>query len=485
MRLSKSSENGSVLAVVIAAVSIATIIAVSYLLFANDRRERVGRILDQAAKEMALEGVVLQAKAKIENEVLQYGTLALPEAQKLELDDQSTISLRLSVEGHTEATAQIPALASLETGSGNLSVTLQESAGDPFAGAQAQVTRVAVDAQVSDSAMASARTTNKRVTASPEIDIRQIPVSEFTIYSAGSALELNQSNFPDNLGRVFAEGSITVHGSILSYYPLVSAQNVDTGDTGIVTFAGQAKDKIYLGPSSGSSASQSGWINDARTKYDSKIITPAVLPVDTAPAFGIYVDSDGVATAQGGQLNLDALRRACALEIRAVRDPRRRTRQYSITARWVQTNELATIFVFKSVSPGRSSQSVGNETQRGSMGGGTPLGAAVPNFVVGSGAGDSVFLAINYATLLEKPPLNSIYFEVDDGTGRPVPAAWLVIRSAEALNDSLSIVTPHHIAVEGNFNVSSSRTVAASLITPQDIRAFAAGYFNAQLGPAK
>ena len=65
MRLSKSSENGSVLAVVIAAVGIATIIAVSYLLFASDRRERVGRILDQAAKEMALEGVVLQAKAKI------------------------------------------------------------------------------------------------------------------------------------------------------------------------------------------------------------------------------------------------------------------------------------------------------------------------------------------------------------------------------------------------------------------------------------
>lgn len=255
MRLSKSSENGSVLAVVIAAVSIATMIAVSYLLFASDRRERVGRILDQAAKEMALERVVLQAKAKIENEVLQHGALALPEAQKLELDNQSTIYLRLSVEGHSEPTVQIPALASFETGSGNLSVPLQDNAGDPFAGAWAQVTRVAVDAQVSDSAMASARTTNKRVIASPEIDIRQIPVSEFTVYSAGSALELNQSNFPDSLGRVFAEGSITVRGSILSYYPLVSAQNVDTGDTGFLTFAGQAKDKVYLGPSSGSSAS--------------------------------------------------------------------------------------------------------------------------------------------------------------------------------------------------------------------------------------
>src|SRR6516165_10475870 len=102
MRLSKSSQNGSVLAVVIAAVSIATMIAVSYLLFASDRRERVGRILDQAAKEMALEGVVLQAKAKIENEVLQHGALTLPQAQKLELDNQSTIYLRLSVEGHSE-----------------------------------------------------------------------------------------------------------------------------------------------------------------------------------------------------------------------------------------------------------------------------------------------------------------------------------------------------------------------------------------------
>ena len=176
MRLSKSSENGSVLAVAIVAVSIATMIAVSYLLFASDRRERVGRILDQAAKEMALEGVVLQAKAMIQNEVLQYGTLALPEAQKLDLDDQSTISLRLSVEGHSEAIVQIPALTSLDTGSGNQSVLLQENASDPFAGARTQVTRVALDAQISDTAMASARTTDKRVTASPEIDIRQIPI---------------------------------------------------------------------------------------------------------------------------------------------------------------------------------------------------------------------------------------------------------------------------------------------------------------------
>jgi hypothetical protein len=209
------------------------------------------------------------------------------------------------------------------------------------------------------------------------------------------------------------------------------------------------------------------------------------LPVDTAPAFGIYEGPDGIATAQGGQLNLDALRRACALEILAVRDPRRRTRQYSITARWVQTNELATVFVSKSVSSARSSQSVGNAAQRGSKGGRTPVEVPVPNFVVSSGAGGSVLLAINYATLPAKPPLNSIYFEVDDGTGRPVPTAWVVIRSAEALNDSLSITTPHHIAVESNFNVSSIRTVSASLITPQDIRAFGAGYFNAQLGPAK
>ena len=485
MRQSKSSENGSVLAVAIVAVSIATMIAVSYLLFASDRRERVGRSLNQAAKEMALEGVVLQAKAMIQNEVLQYGTLALPEARNLDLDDQNTISLRLSVEGHSEATVQIPALASVNTGSGNQSVPLQENASDPFAGARAQVTKVAIDAQISDTARVSARTTNKRVTASPEIDIRQIPVSEFTVYSAGSALDLDQSNFPDNLGRVFAEGSITVHGGILSLYPLVSAQNVNSGDTGTLTFAGQSKDKIYLGPSSGSSASQAGWINDARTKYDSKIITRAVLPVDTAPAFGIYEGPDGIATTDGGQLNLDALRRACTLEIRAVRDPRRRMRQYSIAARWVQTNELAAVFVSKSVSSVRSSQSVGNAEQRGSKGGGTPLKAAVPNFVVSSGAGGSVLLAINYATLPAKPPLNSIYCEVDDGTGRPVPTAWVVIRSAESLNDSLSIVTPHHIGVEGNFNVSSIRTVAASLITPQDIRAFGAGYFNAQLGPAK
>jgi hypothetical protein len=111
-------------------------------------------------------------------------------------------------------------------------VPLPENTSDPFAGARAQVTKVALDAQISDTAMASARTTDKRVTASPEIDIRQIPISEFTVYSAGSALELDQSNFPDNLGRVFAEGSITVHGSILSRYPLVSAQNVNTGTRG-------------------------------------------------------------------------------------------------------------------------------------------------------------------------------------------------------------------------------------------------------------
>ena len=471
--------------VAIVAVGIASMIAVSYLLFANDRRERAGRLVDQEAKEIALEGEILQTKAMIQNAVLQYGSLELPEVQKSQLDDHSTISLKLTVDGSSAATVRIPALASWQSDAASFNATLLENVSDPFSGARAQITRVAVDAQLADNVLASGRITNKRVTASPKIDIRQIPVSEFTLYSAGSALEVNYDTFPDHLGRVFAEGNITVNGSVSSYYPLVTGQNVDTGDTGVLTFADQAKDDVYLQLSSGSSTGQAAWINDARTKYDSQIITPAILPVDTAPAFGVYQGTDGAVTAKGGEINLDTLRRACTLEIRAVRQTPPTGHQYSIIARWVQTNGPATVFVCKSVSPARSASSGEGEAQSGSVRGRMRLEPPAPNFVVGTGAAGGVLLGINYATLSAKLSLSSIYLEVDDGTGRPDPAAFVVIRSAEALSKNLSIVTPHRIAVEGNFNVGSIGTFAASLITPQDIQAFAAGYFSPQLGPAR
>lgn len=482
MRLRKHSNRGSIIIAVIGAVAITSMIAVSCLLFANDRRERAGRLIDQDAKEMALEGEILKAKTTIQNEVLQYGTLELPETQSLELDDHNTISLKLTVIGSSAASIRIPAVASSQSEAANFNATLLENARDPFAGARARITRVAVDAEMADTGSASARIRNKRVTASPEIDIRQIPVSEFTVYSAEGALEVSYDNFPDNIGRVFAEGNITVNGSISSSYPLVSGQNVDTGDTGTLTFSGQTKDHVYLQPSSGSSANRASWINDARTKYDSKIITPAILPVDTAPAFGVYQRADGAATTQTGEINLDTLRRACALEVRAIRQPLPAAHQYSIIARWVQTNEVATIFGCKSVSPARLGK---GEAQGGPVRGRTRLEPPVANFVVGAGAAGDVLLAINYGTLPAKLSPSSIYFEVDDGTGRPDSAALVIVRSAEALAKDLSIVTPHRIAVEGDFNVSPAGILAASLITPQEIQTFATGYFSSQLGPAR
>jgi hypothetical protein len=65
MRLQRHSEQGSIFVVVIAAVTIAAMIVVSYLLLTNDHRERAGRAVDQARTQIRLEEDVLEAKRLI------------------------------------------------------------------------------------------------------------------------------------------------------------------------------------------------------------------------------------------------------------------------------------------------------------------------------------------------------------------------------------------------------------------------------------
>ena len=77
MKLRKHSAKGSIFVVVIAAVAIATMIAVTFLASMNDGRERAGREMEQAKQQVALEGTLLTMKKAIAKQAADTGFIDL------------------------------------------------------------------------------------------------------------------------------------------------------------------------------------------------------------------------------------------------------------------------------------------------------------------------------------------------------------------------------------------------------------------------
>src|SRR5262249_53719452 len=67
------------------------------------------------------------------------------------------------------------------------SLTSLENQGDPFLGARAQVLGVGVESSASTLVAAQSRLSSKKVVVAPQIDVRAIPASEFTVFALGTA----------------------------------------------------------------------------------------------------------------------------------------------------------------------------------------------------------------------------------------------------------------------------------------------------------
>jgi hypothetical protein len=442
MQPSNGRETGSTLVLVLGAVVIAAMIAVSYLIFTDNLRERAGRTLDQDQREITAEESILAIERRIRAELRSSRSFDLRDLGSPV--DGGALSFNATLDGGGDRTLN----ASPMVGRQDIPVLAVLGNEDPFQAAKALV-------QLVDLKAVSQPAPNKRLadvllTATPQIAVREIPVSQFTVYSAGDPFRIASTPFNGDIGRIFSESNITVVGGFSSAYPIVSKGRVTFENGSIhIADADSSNGSIELSTSTDSPVFWAA----ARTQLDSRFITGDVLPVESAPLDEIYNPS-------GTALNFTFLRGQCDLVVVA------RVSGYPDATNGYQV-----------MVTGKTGMPYPNGTN--------PKKATAP-FVAFPNKEDptktQILLAFDYRRL-PKGYSGSIYLVAEDSTGNPAATAILLVRGAQTLNGPLSIVSPHPIVIAGDFNQPTvGDAPACSIITAQDVQTEAADWASATLG---
>jgi hypothetical protein len=450
MRWRYRREFGSTLILVLAAVIVAALIAISYLIFTDNLRERAARTLDQDQREITTEQGILKIEEQIRTQLINSGVADLGTVnpnQPLSFDktlvrhgDSPTLSVGPIV--RSEDRANLTSLVN----------------GDPFEAAMARVQLLDLKALSKTISDGKQRLANIQLTATPQIAIREIPVSQFTVYSAGDPFVIAPTPFGTNVGRVFSQSTINVVAGFSSAFPVVSRDEV-TFNSGSLRFTDPDSPNDLIGVSMNTEmagpipGSPHDFLAYARTRFDSRLITNAVLPVECAPVDLIYDTSSGRA------LNFNLLQKQCDLTVVAyVASTFNEKTGYRMSV----TGRSGTSYLTLYPGEGRPKESV-------------PL-VAYPN----KDSPGRVLLVLDCKRL----PANftSIYLVAKDSTGKPATNAVVLVRGAQTLKGPLSIVTPHPVVIAGDFNAVGD-SFPCSIVTSQDIATQPADWANDFLGP--
>jgi hypothetical protein len=450
MRWSNRRKSGSTLVLVLAAVAIAAMIAVSYLIFADNLRERAARTLEQDQRVITTEQGILEIEEQVRMQLISLGFADLGT-----VDPNQSFSFDKALVGHSDsATLSVAPIVRLEDRA-NLTSLVN---GDPFEAAMARVQLVDLTALSKTVPNSKQRLSDVQLTARPQIAIREIPVSQFTVYSAGDPFVIAPTPFGTNVGRVFSQSTIRIAAGFSSAFPVVSKDQV-TFDSGSLQFTdvdspsgliGVSMNTEMAGPTPGS---PHDFLAYARTQFDSRLITSDVLPVECAPLDLIYD------TSSRRGLNFDLLQRQCDLTVIAYIGG---TFNDKIGYRMVVTGRNGTSYSKLCPGEGRPKESV-------------PL-VAYPN----KDNPGQILLAFNYKKLSGN--FTSVFLVAQDGTGKPSTNAVVLIRGAQKLSGPLSVVTPNPIVIAGDFNVVGD-AFPCSIITAQDVQTRPANWANDFLGP--
>jgi hypothetical protein len=469
------SFRGSVLVTVIAAVAIASMIVSSYLLFTDDHRERIAREDDDAATQIRLEQNVLRIQQEIRQLAKAKGEIDLSEISSyLEAPPNSQTStewLKLKLDGYEEGVALLESFATPST-----SLTSLQNQGDPFLGAQANVLSVGVESSAATIANSQSRLSVKKVAVTPRIDVRAIPLSQFTVFAFGTSVDIDSVNFGDPIGRIYAQNDIRLSGSFSTNYPLVSGGNVYT--TGSLTvsldenppiqFSGEQT--AYAQPSD---SSQAAWLAEARTQYNSAIINQGSLPISLSlpPAANGMVF--GGTENKGPAFDLSTIRNRCDLFLLVRAEGRGK---YGITVvrgnpSWLQSNGQHE----RGGAPA-GSDSIESGEPPGTGWQNNPFVARKPKT---NGRNEQVIVAFNYGALGQeaRQQVHAIFVEFDSS----ISDAVVLVRGARTLQGGLTVASRWPVLVAGDFNAGPN-PMPASILTTQTVRSVDANWGNTIFG---
>ena len=471
------SDRGSIAVIVIAAVAIASMIVGSYLLFIDDHRERTAREGDDTATEIRLEQNILRIQSEIQLIAKTEGKIDLPQINSyLDTLADSVPSarwLKLTLNGYDGGVAPIEELADPLS-----SLTSLENQSDPFLGARAQVLGVGVESSASTSVGSQSRLSSKKVVVAPQIEVRAIPASQFTVFALGTGLDVEQTNFTGSIGRIFALGDIQFSGSFSTNYPIVSGGNVYT--TGLLAISLDPNSPIqfsggqiaYAQPSD---SNQAAWLAESRTQYNSAIINPGSLPVSLSLPPAANGTVSGPVGNESSGMDLATVRDRCDLLLFVQPDGRG---GYGITEirgepGWLHSDGL--LDTPRSTS-GSSSIGVGRRSGKGTGRQSSPFVASKV-----SGINEQVVVAFNYGALgretLQK--IHAVYFEFDQS----IPYAAVLVRGGRSLQSDITIASRWPVLVAGDFNAGQNPALA-SILTAQTVSSVDSNWGNSIFGSA-
>jgi len=455
------NRSGSVLVYVLGLVVIAGLMAASYLAFVDNQSARTGRNLNQDGFRITTEQALLSLESIIRRDLLAHGEIDLARLNLTEAASGISLNLSSKMDGAGGELVQVQPFASAHEYEQLLPLSNQ----DLFGQAHALVTTIDVDITTS-STVPNVRLPDLNVTDHPQIAVREIPVSQFTVFSAGDPFTLGTAVFSDDIGRVFSESTLSVSGSFTSEFAIVAGQNVNFQD-GSLQIKNPSDNSASVTLSTDTQSPN--FLSNARTLLDSKIVTGGVLPINSAALNIVYSSGNsGPGTSNG--INLSLLKEQCDLLVVARPDKTITTpngKQY-LVAVFGKVGGKSLIYPTDTTSAPKSQPTPGPQTV---------VFAAAQNKQNPS----QTILTLDYFQL-GGVPLGSVFMVVQDPTGNPMANAVILVRGAQQLNGAFSIVSPHPIIIAGDFNDGDE---AASIITPSNLQTVAEDWGSDVFGAYK
>jgi hypothetical protein len=301
-------------------------------------------------------------------------------------------------------------------------VSLLASPDDPFRGAMAATSELDVTALALRLGLTKPTWNDDFLSlrSTPVLSIRQIPVSEFSLYSWGGSLTLNAAMTP-NIGRTYIHGDFYVTGGTVSAsYPVTVSGNVNLGGGARLEARSAPNDQAIA--LSVESTANNEWLSLAKSTQHSTVLTGRDLPMTLIQAVpNDELTASPLSVAANSQMEQLRLWHQCSRVILeasgkiSVRggDPGEK-KYYSVYAKRIYNTWGPPIIVFdaRRIAPGAGKT--------------------------------SFYIASTRST------------------------AAVFVRNASVLSSDLTIVSPHPILVSGGFNVQGAPH-ATSLITAQRV----------------
>lgn len=410
-------ENGYVLVVCLGVVVTTAILVLMFLSFVRETEQAAVKREYQDRGEEKIEAGLIALHNTLEdqfqrNAQVEINTLLTDTGQTNGSVENGMYDLAMSAAGSR------PLIGASEM---HGDVSLLTFPDDPFRGALASTVELDVTAIATRLGLARPKGNFDFLSlrSTPVLSIRQIPLSEFSLYSWGGGLTLNGATTP-KIGRTYINGDLNITSGIVNAaYPVTTSGNVNlSGGSDLVARSEPNAEAIALPVKSTIS---NEWLSLAKSTQQSTVLTGRDLPMTMIQA-----------------MSKDEL---TATPLSVAANP-----QKDQLRLWRQCSRVIL-------------EASGTITVRGNPSEQKDYRAYATRIYDAWGPPVIVFDAKRAAPSVGK---TSFYLASTSET------AAVFVRNAAALTSDLTIVTPHPILISGGFNVQRTPHTA-SLITAQGV----------------